>query len=83
MLLRQLFYFFGTIYCRCAYYFPVVIYDFFFELVSISLLCRHNKCMQCYKDLVKIRSLILKRQTVPGKLGHTYRELSILMQYLD
>ena len=44
---------------------------------------RHNKCMQCYKDLVKIRSLILKRQTMPGKLGHTYRELSILMQYLD
>ena len=44
---------------------------------------RHNKCMQAYKDLVKIRALILKRQTMPGKLGHTYRELSILMQYLD
>ena len=44
---------------------------------------RHNKCMQCYKDLVKIRSLILKRQTIQGKLGHVFRELAILMQYLD
>lgn len=51
--------------------------------VDISREERHNKCMQCYKDLVKIRSLILKRQTMSGKLGHTYRELSILMQYLD
>ena len=51
--------------------------------VDISREERHNKCMQCYKDLVKIRSLILKRQTMQGKLGHTYRELSILMQYLD
>jgi len=39
--------------------------------------------MQCYKDLVRIRSLILKRQTMAGKTGHTYRELAILMQYLD
>jgi hypothetical protein len=39
--------------------------------------------MECYKDLVKIRSLILKRQAMQGKLGHTFRELSILMQYLD
>lgn len=51
--------------------------------VDISREERHNKCMQAYKDLVKIRALILKRQTMPGKLGHTYRELSILMQYLD
>ena len=51
--------------------------------VDISREERHKKCMECYKDLVKIRSLILKRQNVPGKLGHTFRELSILMQYLD
>nr|XP_040572515.1 katanin p80 WD40 repeat-containing subunit B1-like [Lepeophtheirus salmonis] len=51
--------------------------------VDISREERHNKCMQCYKDLVKIRSLILKKQNIAGKIGHTYRELSILMQYLD
>jgi len=51
--------------------------------VDISREERHNKCMECYKDLVKIRSLILKRQAMQGKLGHTFRELSILMQYLD
>ena len=39
--------------------------------------------MQCYKDLVKIRALIIKRQSMQGKLGHTFRELAILMQYLD
>lgn len=51
--------------------------------VDISKEERANKCMQCYKDLVKIRSFILKRQTIQGKVGHVYRELGILMQYLD
>lgn len=51
--------------------------------VDISREERHRKCMQCYKDLVKIRSLIIKRQSMQGKLGHTFRELAILMQYLD
>ena len=54
-----------------------------FPIFFNSSLFRHNKCMECYKDLVKIRSLILKRQAMQGKLGHTFRELSILMQYLD
>jgi hypothetical protein len=27
--------------------------------------------------------LILKRQAIQGKLGHVFRELAILMQYLD
>ncbi|CAB4068466.1 KATNB1 [Lepeophtheirus salmonis] len=35
--------------------------------VDISREERHNKCMQCYKDLVKIRSLILKKQNIAGK----------------
>merc|ERR1711860_394421 len=51
--------------------------------VDISREERHRKCMQCYQGLVKIRSLILKRQSMQGKLGHTFRELAILMQYLD
>ena len=59
------------------------IFAYYGLLWANAVYSRHNKCMQCYKDLVKIRSLILKRQTMPGKLGHTYRELSILMQYLD
>ena len=44
---------------------------------------RHRKCMQCYSDLVKTRALILKRQSMQGKLGHSMRELAILMQYID
>ena len=51
--------------------------------VDISKEERANKCMECYKELVKIRSGILKRQTMQGKAGHAYRELAILMQYLD
>jgi len=51
--------------------------------VDISKEERANKCMDCYKELVKIRSGILKRQTMQGKAGHAYRELAILMQYLD
>ena len=39
--------------------------------------------MQCYSDLVKTRALILKRQSMQGKLGHSMRELAILMQYID
>merc|ERR1712179_282385 len=51
--------------------------------VDISKEERANKCMDCYKELVKIRSGILKRQTMQGKAGHAYRELAILMQNLD
>lgn len=51
--------------------------------VDISKEERANKCMECYKELVKIRSGILKRQTMAGKVGLQYRELAVLMQYLD
>jgi len=51
--------------------------------VDISKEDRAKKCMDCYSELVKIRSGILKRQTMQGKAGHAYRELAILMQYLD
>jgi len=51
--------------------------------VDISKEDRARKCMDCYGELVKIRSGILKRQTMQGKAGHAYRELAILMQYLD
>lgn len=44
---------------------------------------RYNKCMSCYNQLVSIRAFILKRQTLQGKLGQTFRELHILLQVLD
>jgi len=51
--------------------------------VDISKEERLNKCLDCYRELVKIRSTILKRQTLQGKCGHAFRELAILMQCLD
>ena len=48
--------------------------------VDISKEERLNKCLDCYRELVKIRSTILKRQTLQGKCGHAFRELAILMQ---
>ena len=53
------------------------------DIKSNCKLFRARKCMDCYSELVKIRSGILKRQTMQGKAGHAYRELAILMQYLD
>ncbi|XP_075214127.1 katanin p80 isoform X2 [Lycorma delicatula] len=51
--------------------------------VDISREERYNKCVKCYNSLVSIRAFLLKRQTVPGKLGHTFRELHITLQNLD
>jgi katanin p80 WD40 repeat-containing subunit B1 len=51
--------------------------------VDISKEERLNKCLDCYRELVKIRSAVLKRQTLQGKCGHAFRELAILMQVLD
>ena len=51
--------------------------------VDISKEERLNKCLDCYRELVKIRSVVLKRQTLQGKCGHAFRELAILMQVLD
>lgn len=44
---------------------------------------RYNKCMSCYNQLLSIRSFLLKRQTMQGKLGHLFREMHILMQGLE
>lgn len=41
---------------------------------------RYNKCMKCHNSLITIRTFLLKRQTLPGKLGQTFRELLTLMQ---
>ncbi|XP_077502512.1 katanin p80 isoform X2 [Amblyomma americanum] len=51
--------------------------------VDISREERYNKCMSCYNQLLSIRSFLLKRQTMQGKLGHLFREMHILMQGLE
>ncbi|XP_067119645.1 katanin p80 WD40 repeat-containing subunit B1-like isoform X2 [Centruroides vittatus] len=51
--------------------------------VDITREERYNKCMSCYNQLLSIRSFLLKRQTLQGKLGQSFRELHILMQCLE
>ncbi|KAK7073795.1 Katanin p80 WD40 repeat-containing subunit B1 [Halocaridina rubra] len=51
--------------------------------VDISREERFNKCVECYNHMMSIRAFLLKRQTVPGKMGPMYRELVILMQAFD
>ncbi|XP_076370614.1 katanin p80 WD40 repeat-containing subunit B1-like isoform X2 [Tachypleus tridentatus] len=51
--------------------------------VDISREERYNKCVSCYNHLLSIRSFLLKRQTMQGKLGHSFRELHLLMQSLE
>lgn len=51
--------------------------------VDISREERYSKCMACYNQLLSIRSFLLKRQTMQGKLGHLFREMHILMQNLE
>lgn len=51
--------------------------------VDISREERYNKCIECYNHMMSIRAFLLKRQTVQGKLGHSYRELVILMQSFE
>ncbi|XP_076330249.1 katanin p80 WD40 repeat-containing subunit B1-like isoform X3 [Tachypleus tridentatus] len=51
--------------------------------VDISREERYNKCVSCYNQLLSIRAFLLKRQTMQGKLGHSFRELHMLMQGLE
>uniref|UniRef100_T1KZE2 Katanin p80 subunit C-terminal domain-containing protein n=2 Tax=Tetranychus urticae TaxID=32264 RepID=T1KZE2_TETUR len=51
--------------------------------VDISREERYHKCMGVYNHLLNVRAFILKRQTLQGKLGRTFRELSILFQNLE
>ncbi|XP_076354215.1 katanin p80 WD40 repeat-containing subunit B1-like isoform X2 [Tachypleus tridentatus] len=51
--------------------------------VDISREERYNKCVSCYNQLLSIRTFLLKRQTMQGKLGHSFRELHLLMQGLE
>ncbi|KFM69102.1 Katanin p80 WD40-containing subunit B1, partial [Stegodyphus mimosarum] len=40
---------------------------------------RLTKCKNCYEQLLAIQSFILKRQTMQGKLGQSFRELLTMM----
>lgn len=51
--------------------------------VDISREERYNKCLKCYKSLLSIRNFLLKKQTMQGKLGHSFRELLLLMDGLE
>ncbi|XP_022244041.1 katanin p80 WD40 repeat-containing subunit B1-like isoform X2 [Limulus polyphemus] len=51
--------------------------------VDINREERYNKCVSCYNQLLSIRAFLLKRQTMQGKLGHSFRELHMLMQGLE
>lgn len=51
--------------------------------VDISKEERYNKCMKCYNILVSVRTFLLKRQTVQGKLGQSFRELLTMLQEID
>lgn len=41
---------------------------------------RYQKCVKCYEYLNKIRSLVVKKQSLPGSIGSSLREIHTLMQ---
>lgn len=51
--------------------------------VDVSREERYHKCISCYEKLVHVRSILLKKQTMSGKLGATFRELGGLIRTLD
>ncbi|BES88419.1 Katanin P80 [Nesidiocoris tenuis] len=44
---------------------------------------RYQKCIKCYNILVSIRAFLLKRQTLQGPLGQSFRELHVSLQAID
>ncbi|XP_058803027.1 katanin p80 WD40 repeat-containing subunit B1 isoform X2 [Phymastichus coffea] len=51
--------------------------------VDVSREERYHKCIACYEKLVLVRSILLKKQTMPGKIGATFRELGALIRTLE
>nr|XP_050846369.1 katanin p80 WD40 repeat-containing subunit B1 isoform X3 [Vespula vulgaris] len=51
--------------------------------VDVSREERYQKCLSCYEKLSTIRSILLKKQSAPGKLGASFRELSVLIRSLE
>lgn len=48
-----------------------------------SFLSRYHKCLSCYEKLSAIRAILLKKQSTPGKLGASFRELAVLIRSLE
>ncbi|XP_017878583.1 katanin p80 WD40 repeat-containing subunit B1-like isoform X1 [Ceratina calcarata] len=51
--------------------------------VDVSREERYHKCLSCYEKLSTIRGILLKKQTMPGKLGAGFRELAVLMRSIE
>ncbi|XP_076765599.1 katanin p80 isoform X2 [Xylocopa sonorina] len=51
--------------------------------VDVSREERHQKCLSCYEKLSTIRSILLKKQSTPGKLGVVFRELVVLIRSVE
>jgi katanin p80 WD40 repeat-containing subunit B1 len=51
--------------------------------VDISKEERYAKCVKCYDNLISIRAFLLKRQTMQGKLGQSFRELQSLLYAIE
>lgn len=51
--------------------------------VDISKEERYAKCVKCYDQLIAIRTFLLKRQTMQGKLGQSFRELQSMLYAIE
>ncbi|KAG7207471.1 hypothetical protein KM043_009105 [Ampulex compressa] len=51
--------------------------------VDVSREERYHKCLSCYEKLSTIRGILLKKQSTPGKLGASFRELAVLIRSLE
>lgn len=51
--------------------------------VDISKEERYSKCVKCYESLIAIRTFLLKRQTMQGKLGQSFREIQTLLYSIE
>ncbi|XP_024883809.1 katanin p80 WD40 repeat-containing subunit B1-like isoform X1 [Temnothorax curvispinosus] len=51
--------------------------------VDVSREERYHKCLSCYEKLSAIRAVLLKKQSTPGKLGASFRELAVLIRSLE
>lgn len=49
--------------------------------VDISREERYHKSLKCYDHFGKIRTLLLKKQALPGTVGSNFREIHTLMQH--
>ncbi|XP_066593798.1 katanin p80 WD40 repeat-containing subunit B1 isoform X2 [Prorops nasuta] len=51
--------------------------------VDVSREERYHKCLSCYEKLSTIREILRKKQSTTGKMGASFRQLSILIRNLE